>query len=165
MKLSQFDMQRVFLSLQVIQRFGVAAVGFYRFKGLIEDIGSMDQVATRLGVDIEVLRQVIHSYQEAADAGEDQFGKVVFPTAFSEQDHYYVAFITPSLHYCMGGLEITSSGQVLKAGQTKKPVPGLYAAGEVTGGVHGANRLGGNSLLECVVYGRIAGHHAAHSTQ
>jgi len=149
--------------LQVIERFGSAAVGFYRFKGLIEDIGTLDQVAAKLGVNVGVLQEMIRSYQEAADSGEDQFGKAAFPTAFSEKDHFYLAFITPSLHYCMGGLEITSSAQVLKAGDTKKPVPGLYAAGEVTGGVHGVNRLGGNSLLECVVYGRIAGHHAAHS--
>lgn len=156
----------VFCSLlQVIERFGTAAVGFYRFKGLIEDIGDLDKVAARLGLDVNVLRETIHSYQEAVESGEDQFGKVAFPTAFSEKDHFYLAFITPSLHYCMGGLEITSSAQVLKAGDSKKPIPGLFAAGEVTGGVHGANRLGGNSLLECVVYGRIAGQHAAHSTR
>jgi len=138
-------------------------VGFYRFKGLIEDIGTLDQVAAKLGVESKVLQETIMLYHDAAEAGEDHFGKVVFPTSFSEQDHFYLAFVTPSLHYCMGGLEITPSAQVLKAGDPKKPIPGLYAAGEVTGGVHGANRLGGNSLLECVVYGRIAGYHAAHS--
>jgi len=148
----------------VIQRFGAGAVGFYKFKGLIEDVGSLDQVAAKLGVDASVLRETIQSYQAAADSGEDALGKVSFPTAFSEKDHFYLAFITPSLHYCMGGLEINESAQVLRAGAEKKPVPGLFAAGEVTGGVHGANRLGGNSLLECVVYGRIAGQHAAHST-
>jgi len=152
--------------VQVIERFGAAAVGFYRFKGLIEDVGTLDQVATKLGIDISVLQEMIHAYQEASESGEDQFEKVSFPTAFSEKDHFYVAFVTPSLHYCMGGLEITTSAQVLRAvGDTKTPVPGLFAAGEVTGGVHGANRLGGNSLLECVVYGRIAGYHAAHSKQ
>ena len=151
--------------MQVIQRFGAAAVGFYRFKGLIEDIGNLDQLAAKLEVDAGVLLKTIQSYQDATDSGEDEFGKVVFPTNFSEKDHFYLAFITPSLHYCMGGLEITSSAQVLKAGEKKEPVPGLFAAGEVTGGVHGANRLGGNSLLECVVYGRIAGQHAAHSTK
>jgi len=158
-----FDM--LYVSLQVIQRFGAAAVGFYRFKGLIEDVGSLDHVATKLGVDASVISATIVSYKEAMDSGEDQFGKVAFPTAFSEADHFYVAHITPSLHYCMGGLEITPSAQVLRAGEPKQPVPGLFAAGEVTGGVHGANRLGGNSLLECVVYGRIAGQHAAHSKQ
>lgn len=68
---------------------------------------------------------------------------------------FYVAFITPIIHYCMGGLEITTSSEVV--GSQGKPIPGLYCAGECMGGVHGNNRLGGNSLLDCVVYGRVAG--------
>merc|ERR1719210_2379694 len=68
---------------------------------------------------------------------------------------FYVAIITPVIHYCMGGLEIdTDSAVVAKNGQA---IPGLYAAGEVAGGVHGNNWLGGNSLLDCVVFGRVAG--------
>merc|ERR1712151_1194438 len=68
---------------------------------------------------------------------------------------FYVAIITPVIHYCMGGLEIdTDSAVVNNDGQA---IPGLYAAGEVAGGVHGNNRLGGNSLLDCVVFGRVAG--------
>lgn len=149
----------------MIERFGAAAAGFYQFKGLIVDVGELDKVAAKLGVEAAALRETVRSYQEAADSGEDGFGKAAFPMAFSEKDHFYVAYVTPSLHYCMGGLEINPSSQVLRAGDAKKPVPGLFAAGEVTGGVHGANRLGGNSLLECVVFGRIAGQHAAHSTK
>lgn len=60
----------------------------------------------------------------------------------------------------MGGLEIDHESQVLR-GPSKKPVNGLFAAGEVAGGVHGANRLGGSSLLGCVVYGRVAGDSAS----
>lgn len=55
----------------------------------------------------------------------------------------------------MGGLEISTKSEVI--GANGKPIPGLYAAGEVMGGVHGNNRLGGNSLLDCVVYGRVSG--------
>jgi len=148
---------------EVIRRFGIPAAGFYQFKGIIEDVGTLDQLSAKLEVDIEVIRSVIQSYQEAAEAGEDEFGKVVFPVVFSEKDHFHISYITPALHYCMGGLEINSQAQVLKAGETKLPVPGLFAAGEVTGGVHGTNRLGGNSLLECVVFGRVAGQSAAHA--
>merc|ERR1711988_941571 len=65
---------------------------------------------------------------------------------------FHVAIITPSIHYCMGGLQITAAGEV----EGKNGViPGLYAAGEIAGGVHGNNRLGGSSLLDCVVYGRV----------
>merc|ERR1711879_542783 len=71
---------------------------------------------------------------------------------------FYVAIITPVIHYCMGGSEVNAHGQVMgKSG----PIPGLYAAGEVAGGVHGNNRLGGNSLLDCVVFGRVTAKHAA----
>merc|ERR1712137_165090 len=66
---------------------------------------------------------------------------------------FYVAIITPVIHYCMGGLEITAEAEVVGP---KGVIPGLYAAGEIAGGVHGNNRLGGNSLLDCVVFGRVA---------
>merc|ERR1719188_2084868 len=71
---------------------------------------------------------------------------------------FYVAIITPVIHYCMGGLETTVLGECVKSG---KPLPGLYVAGEAAGGVHGNNRLGGNSLLDCVVFGRVAGRNCA----
>jgi succinate dehydrogenase/fumarate reductase flavoprotein subunit len=67
--------------------------------------------------------------------------------------------MTPVLHYTMGGLEIDPEARVLAPGGV--PLPGLFAAGEVAGGVHGANRLGGSSLLGCVVFGRVAGDTAA----
>jgi len=72
---------------------------------------------------------------------------------------FYSAIITPVIHYCMGGLEIDEDSAVVS--QSGKAIPGLYAAGEVAGGVHGNNRLGGNSLLDCVVFGRVAGKHCA----
>merc|ERR1719271_239975 len=78
----------------------------------------------------------------------------VIPGSKVATEPYYVAIITPVIHYCMGGLEIDVDSAVVRA--DGKPIPGLYAAGEVAGGVHGNNRLGGNSLLDCVVYGRVA---------
>ncbi|CAJ1036089.1 putative FAD binding domain containing protein, partial [Leishmania utingensis] len=79
---------------------------------------------------------------------------------------YYVAFVTPSIHYTMGGCLISPSAEMQTIDDTgvtpvRRPILGLFGAGEVTGGVHGGNRLGGNSLLECVVFGRIAGARAA----
>merc|ERR1711988_1401374 len=82
----------------------------------------------------------------------------IIPGSQVPTEPFYVAIITPVIHYCMGGLEIDVDSQCI---DTKgKKVPGLYAAGEVAGGVHGNNRLGGNSLLDCVVFGRVAGRHA-----
>jgi succinate dehydrogenase/fumarate reductase flavoprotein subunit len=74
-------------------------------------------------------------------------------------DFFHVAHMTPVLHYTMGGLEIDAESRVLDSAQ--KPIQGLFAAGEVAGGVHGANRLGGSSLLGCVVFGRVSGDSAA----
>lgn len=76
----------------------------------------------------------------------------VLPADKVANEPFYVAMITPVIHYCMGGLEITTDGEVLGA---KGKIPGLYAAGEIAGGVHGNNRLGGSSLLDCVVFGRV----------
>jgi len=71
---------------------------------------------------------------------------------------FYVAIITPVIHYCMGGLECTVDAEVVDKGS--KVIKGLYVAGEAAGGIHGNNRLGGNSLLDCVVFGRVAGRAA-----
>merc|ERR1712151_1076511 len=82
----------------------------------------------------------------------------VIPGSQVATEPFYVAIITPVIHYCMGGSEVNAKGQVMgKNG----PILGLYAAGEVAGGVHGNNRLGGNSLLDCVVFGRVTAREAA----
>jgi len=82
----------------------------------------------------------------------------VIPGSQVAKEPFYVAIITPVIHYCMGGSEVNAKGQVVSA---NGPIPGLYAAGEVAGGVHGNNRLGGNSLLDCVVFGRVTAREAA----
>merc|ERR1719377_273503 len=83
----------------------------------------------------------------------------IIPGSAVATEPFYVAIITPVIHYCMGGLEVDVDSAVL--GPTGKAIPGLYAAGEIAGGIHGNNRLGGNSLLDCVVFGRVAGLAAA----
>ena len=80
-------------------------------------------------------------------------------TAALEAAPYYAVCVTPAIHHTMGGLSVNADTQVLKADGT--PIPGLYAAGEVTGGLHGANRLGGNGVADIVVNGRLAGIAAA----
>jgi len=83
----------------------------------------------------------------------------IIPGSAVKSEPFYVAIITPVIHYCMGGLLIDTDSACV--GSNNLAVPGLYAAGEVAGGVHGNNRLGGNSLLDCVVFGRVAGKAAA----
>jgi hypothetical protein len=76
------------------------------------------------------------------------------PQLNNDDQQWYVAQVTPVVHYTMGGVKIDHLGRVLR---NNVVVPNLFAVGEVTGGVHGENRLGGNSLLECAVFGRIIG--------
>ena len=72
---------------------------------------------------------------------------------------WYVVKKVPTIHHTMGGIKINTKAQVI---DTKgKVIPGLYAAGEVTGGVHGENRLGGNAIADVMVFGRTAGRNAA----
>merc|ERR1711912_66824 len=89
-------------------------------------------------------------------SGKKFFHNVIDGSKFAAEP-FYVAIITPVIHYCMGGLETTVKGECVRNG---KALPGLYVAGEAAGGVHGNNRLGGNSLLDCVVFGRVAGRYA-----
>mmetsp|Transcript_32508 Transcript_32508/g.78105 ORF Transcript_32508/g.78105 Transcript_32508/m.78105 type:complete len:513 (-) Transcript_32508:140-1678(-) len=89
--------------------------------------------------------------------GKKFYHNVITGAQFAKEP-FYVAIITPAIHYCMGGLETTKDGECMRNG---KALPGLYVAGEAAGGVHGNNRLGGNSLLDCVVFGRVAGRHCA----
>merc|ERR1719451_70143 len=90
-------------------------------------------------------------------SGKKFYHNVIDGSKFAAEP-FYVAIITPVIHYCMGGLETTVKGECVRNG---KALPGLYVAGEAAGGVHGNNRLGGNSLLDCVVYGRVSGKHCA----
>merc|ERR1712151_1019954 len=90
-------------------------------------------------------------------SGKKFYHNVLSPEKVKTES-FYVAIITPVIHYCMGGLEIDVDSAVYDTNE--KVIPGLYAAGELAGGVHGNNRLGGNSLLDCVVFGRVAAHHA-----
>jgi FAD-dependent fumarate reductase len=104
-----------------------------------------------------VLTSTILEYNQILARG-DPFGKVVFPSSLELSGFFYWATVTPAVHYCMGGLQINERAQVL--GTHDQIIPGLFAAGEVSGGLHGKNRLGGNSLLECVTFGREAGSQA-----
>mgnify|MGYP003301649598 CR=1 FL=1 len=101
----------------------------------------------------------IKEYNNNKNGEKDKFGKILFPTKYKLNEPIYVSVITPSLHYTMGGLKINSDAEVIN---TKgEVIHGLFAAGEVTGGVHGGNRLGGNSLLECAVFGIRAARSAS----
>merc|ERR1719326_2866668 len=90
----------------------------------------------------------------------DKWGKKFYHNGPHEiSDSFHVAIVTPVIHYCMGGIKINDGAEALNT--KDQVIPGLYVAGEAMGGVHGTNRLGGNSLLDCVVFGRVSGRTAS----
>ena len=118
-------------------------------------------LAKEMGIPESTLAKTFADYSKVAKANKDPFGKKFFHHPDWKMDDFFnVAIMTPVLHYTMGGLEIDPESRVLSSAD-HAPIPGLFAAGEVAGGVHGANRLGGSSLLGCVVFGRVAGDSAA----
>jgi fumarate reductase flavoprotein subunit len=93
-------------------------------------------------------------------AGKDElFGRPLDKRVELKAPFYAMRF-WPKLHYCMGGIGINDQAQVIST-KTCKPIPHLYAAGEITGGVHGLDRLGSCSSTDCLVMGRIAGRSVA----
>jgi len=118
-----------------------------------------NDLAEEMGIDKAQLNKGFEDYNAAARTKKDKFGKKYFNNAeFKMDDSYYVAIVTPVIHYTMGGIEANERAEVLRSDGSI--IPGLYAGGEVMGGIHGKNRLGGNSLLDCVVYGRVSGAEA-----
>ena len=138
---------------------GKKHVDLYTHKGLLTKLHGLDALAEWMQVDRNILRITMEQYITDAKFAKDQWGKTEFrgvPSEDLDGEVFYAGKVTPVLHYCMGGLTIDSEGNVLRQ-LNGKPIPGLHAAGEVSGGVHGVNRLGGNSLLECTVFGTIVG--------
>ncbi|KAI1209684.1 Flavocytochrome c [Annulohypoxylon truncatum] len=132
----------------------------YSGRGLMKKI-SGKQLAKEIGCSPEHLQKTFTTYNAIADGKQkDPWGKKFFHNGpLDINDDFHVSLMEPVLHFTMGGIEINDKAQVLNKEQ--KPFEGLYACGELAGGVHGANRLGGSSLLGCVVYGRVAGDSAS----
>ncbi|KAL2263814.1 hypothetical protein VTK26DRAFT_4981 [Humicola hyalothermophila] len=141
-------------------------VGFYLRKGLLrkKKVSDLD----------EATRQTLREYAAVVRGGRaDPFGRTSFGhwrlgldggSSPDEGDaEVCVGNVTPIVHFTMGGAVFNERAQILASelGDEERPIRGLWGAGEITGGIHGDNRLGGSSLLECVVFGRIAGEEAA----
>lgn len=133
-------------------------VMLYSKKGLLTKVAGLEGVAAHLNAPLANVRATFASYNEAAKAGKDEFNRTVFPAGHwpvDADEDFYVGWVVPVIHYTMGGIAIDADGRVLAA--NGDAIAGLYAIGEASGGVHGDNRLAGNSLLECTVFGRHVG--------
>jgi len=128
----------------------------YEGRGLMKKYAGAASLAKDIGVEPAVLAKTFADYSEQAAKKSCPFGKTIFNnTPVEAEDTFYVAVVTPVIHYCMGGLKVSVDAEVL--GKDNKPIPGLFCGGEAAGGIHGLNRLGGSSLLDCVVFGRVSG--------
>jgi len=137
---------------------GEKHVRLYNHKGLLHKLHGTTGLAEWMEVDVATVRETMTHYQADSLAGKDVWGKTSFqgvPAIDLDNEIFYAGKVTPVLHYCMGGITIDTEGNVLR--NDGSFIKGLHAAGEVSGGVHGDNRLGGNSLLECTVFGTIVG--------
>lgn len=119
---------------------------------------SLDELAEKLNVPADNLKQTIAEYNKGIDERNDPFGRKLYGKKI-EKAPFFAGPRVPTVHHTMGGVEINSKAQVIDI--NGNIIPGLYAAGEVTGGIHGTNRLGGNALADITVFGKIAGENAA----
>ncbi len=119
------------------------------------------ELAEKLDIPVDALQETVTKHNRYISEGKDSdFNKPMTKSMIPLLEGPFFAISQwPSVHYCMGGLRIDKQARVIDI--EGKPIPKLYAAGEVCGGVHGSNRLAGNSIPECIVFGRIAGINAS----
>ena len=131
----------------------------YIKKGLTVTGNSYAELAAAMGVPADAFEKTMKTWNGYVEAKNDpDFGRTSFAKPL-DQAPYYAIRVTPGIHHTMGGVKINEKTQVINT--SGNVISGLFAAGEVTGGVHGNNRLGGNAVADFVVFGRIAGQQAA----
>lgn len=126
--------------------------------GYVIAADTLEELAAKLGCKYEDLQATIDTFNESVKTGEDEFGRTLYSTTLVNGP--WVA--TPRqacIHHTMGGVQIDPETRVLDT--EGNVIPGLYAAGEITGDIHGGNRLGGNAVVDTVVFGKLAGENAA----
>jgi fumarate reductase flavoprotein subunit len=121
-------------------------------------------LAGKLGINAAALGGTLASWNEAVAAKKDAaFNRATGMEKDLSQAPFYAIKIAPGVHHTMGGVKINTNAQVLSA--SGAPIEGLFAAGEVTGGIHGNNRIGGNAVADIVIFGRIAGNSAVQAVK
>ncbi|HPV48581.1 MAG TPA: flavocytochrome c [Smithellaceae bacterium] len=131
-------------------------------RGVVRKFDTIDDLAIANQAPLLPLKHTIDSYNSLIESGQDDhFGKPI-PSDLLPIKHppYYCIRLISKVHHCMGGIRINARAQVIRI-EDNQPISRLYAAGEITGGIHGASRLGSNAIPECLIFGRIAGINAA----
>lgn len=138
----------------------VKAIEFYDSIGLVVHGKDIADLAKNIHIDTKNLEETINNWNKAVESQDDvEFGRTTGMDRTLSQAPYYAIHIAPAIHYTMGGIHINAHTEVYDTNGNL--IPGLYAAGEVSGGLHGNNRIGGNSIAETIVFGREAGKRIA----
>ena len=138
-------------------RKSLASIETYATQHLLSEGSTLQELAGKVGIPADRFANAVNRYNGWQKAGRDEdYGRSAtgMPVAL-ETAPFYAVRVKPAIHHTMGGLSVNTETQVLRTDGT--PIEGLFAAGEVTGGLHGANRLGGNGVADIVVNGRLAG--------
>lgn len=147
--------QYVYIIFDQKLRENLKATEKYVSNGLTVQADTIEELAEALDIDPAVLAETLNTWNEAVKNKKDEeFGRDTGMDNDLATAPYYAIKIAPGIHHTMGGVKINTDAQVIDT--EGNAIPGLYAAGEVTGGVHGANRIGGNAVADIVVFGRIA---------
>ena len=141
---------------------GSTVIEKYVNKGYMVKCDTVADLAKLMECDEATVQESLDKWAASVAAKKDEeFGREEFDANLTDLSKapYYAVKISPGIHHCMGGVKINTNAEVVdKDGNV---IPNLFAAGEVTGGVHGGNRLGGNAVADFVVFGRIAGENAS----
>lgn len=138
----------------------VKAIEFYDKVGLVVHGETIEDLAKKINVDPSNLKQTVATWNQAVENHDDaEFGRTTGMDRGITNPGFFAIHIAPAIHYTMGGIHITPKTQVLDG--NGDIIKGLFAAGEVAGGLHGNNRVGGNSIAETIVFGRQAGQQVA----
>lgn len=144
-------------------RESLSAIESYAKQRLLSQGNTFEELARMISIDAVALEYTIEEYNKAVLAKKDSdFGRN--PESMERtlsKPPFYAIEVEPAVHHTMGGLKINTKAQVMN--KKGEPIPGLFAAGEVTGGVHGAQRLGGNAVADFCVFGKIAADSAVES--
>ncbi|MBL7250532.1 flavocytochrome c [Alloalcanivorax marinus] len=137
-------------------------LGRMKRSGALMEYGSLEEMARAHDIPVSELKATVKAFNDSVDAGKDsEFGRYMAANVDKiDTPPYYVMRLSPKIHHTMGGCAINSRAQALDV-LSNQPIPGLYVAGEASGGVHGASRLGSCAYADCLTFGRIAGRNAA----
>ncbi|MGG4340458.1 flavocytochrome c [Paenibacillus lautus] len=134
----------------------VKAIQQYEKMGFVIHGDSIEALAKEMGVPADQLKATLDTWNSAVKNNKDtEFDRTTGMDNDLSGAPYHAIQIAPGIHYTMGGVKINTNTEVLD--KDGKPIPGLFAAGELTGGLHGQNRIGGNSVAEIIIFGRQAG--------